>query len=70
MDLRDTKEQQLVFLNVHWGRRYLFAAPDSPGGEWAATANFGQHHQLQKPSAAELLLAVRRHYSAKRPEDE
>ena len=70
MDLYGTKEQQLVFLNVHWGRRYVFAAPDSPDGEWTATSNFGQHDRLQALSATDLLLAVRHHYLAKWQGDE
>ena len=62
-----TCEQQLVFLNTHWGRQYSFAAPGEPGGQWTATAKFGQQDQIQEWSAAELLEEVRGHYQANRP---
>ena len=66
--LRGTHQQQLVFLNSHWGSRYSFAAPAAPGGRWTATAKFGQHDQIQGSSAAELLEDVRDHYQANKPE--
>jgi hypothetical protein len=62
MDIRGTPEQQLVFLNTHWGRRYEFAAPGSPGRPWVATDKFGDHNRLEAASAPELLEAVRSHY--------
>jgi hypothetical protein len=31
MDIRGAPDQQLIFLNTHWGRRYDFAAPGSQG---------------------------------------
>jgi hypothetical protein len=65
--LPGTSQQQLVFLNTHWGRTYTFAAPEEPGGQWTATANFGQHDQIHGWSAAELLEEVRGHYQANRP---
>jgi hypothetical protein len=63
MQLTGTTEQQLIHLNMHWGRLYVFAAPDTEG-TWTAAAKFGGHDQLQADSATEMLLAVRRHYSA------
>ncbi len=67
MELDGTSQQQLVFLNTHWGRQYSFAAPEAPGGQWTATAKFGQHDRIQQWSAAELLEEVRGHYEASRP---
>jgi hypothetical protein len=32
MHLGGTKEQQLIFLNTHWGSRYTFTPPDTPAG--------------------------------------
>jgi hypothetical protein len=63
-----TAEQQLIYLNTHWGKRYTFAAPPAPGGQWTATARFGEHDTLQATTAAELLSVVRAHYQANRPE--
>jgi hypothetical protein len=57
MQLERTSEQQLIFLNTHWGRRYTFTAL-KPSGKWLATPNFGQHNRLEESSATELLLAV------------
>lgn len=62
MELDGTNQQKLVFLNTHWGRQYSFAPPDVPGGQWTATAKFGQHDRIQEWSAAELLEEVRDHY--------
>jgi hypothetical protein len=67
MSLQGTPEQQLIFLNTHWGRRYDFTAPASPGGTWAATDKFGDHGKLEAASAPELLEAVRSHYQARYP---
>jgi hypothetical protein len=64
MELGGTSQQQIVFLNTHWGSKYSFAAPEVPGGQWAATAKFGQHDRIQERSAAELLEEVRVHYKA------
>ena len=64
MQLSGTTEQQLVFLNTHWGSKYSFATPKKPGDQWTATAKFGQHDQLHGWSAAELLQEVRGHYWA------
>jgi hypothetical protein len=69
MKLGGTKRQQLVFLNTHWGSKYSFAAPEEPGGQWAATAKFGQNDQIHEWSAAELLELVRGHYQANRAKD-
>jgi hypothetical protein len=68
-DLGGTNQQKLVFLNTHWGSKYSFAAPEAPGGQWTATAKFGQHDQIQEWSAAELLEEVRGHYSANKSKE-
>jgi hypothetical protein len=67
VELSGTVEQQLVFLNTHWGRKYSFTAPAKPGGRWAAVATFGQHDQIAADSATELLALVRDHYQASKP---
>jgi hypothetical protein len=66
MELTGTAEQQLVFLNLHWGRMYVFAVPEGPGALWTAKAKFGNQDEMQAPSATELLSVVRNHYAAKR----
>jgi hypothetical protein len=66
-DLRGTAEQQLIYLQTHWGRRYELALPQVPGGLWTATATFGDRDRLQAPAPAELLEQVRAHYQANRP---
>jgi hypothetical protein len=68
-ELHGTRQQQLVFLNTHWGSKYSFAAPGAPGAQWTAAATFGQHDQLRAWTAAELLEEVRDHYRANRPKD-
>jgi hypothetical protein len=70
MQLGGTAEQQLVFLNTHWGREYHFTAPGLRDGNWMATAKFGEHDTLQARSASELLETVRAHYQANRPMDD
>src|SRR5580692_2770404 len=50
MDIAGTPGQALVYLNTHWGTRYSFALPETPSGNWAATAKFGDHDRLQAPS--------------------
>jgi hypothetical protein len=65
--LSGTLQQQLVFLNTHWGSKYWFTAPAEPGGRWTAAARFGQHDQLAAESAADLLELVRGHYQASKP---
>jgi hypothetical protein len=62
-----TNEQLLVYLNTHWGREYVFAAPSAPGDKWAATAKFGEQDRLEAWSAGELLEEVRGHYRANGP---
>jgi hypothetical protein len=64
MELVGTSQQQLMFLNTHWGSKYSFAPPEAPGGQWTATAKFGHHDQIQEWSAAELLEEIRDHYRA------
>lgn len=70
MELRGTTNQQLIYLNTHWGRLYAFEPPPTPCDEWAATAKFGSFTQLQAQTAAELLEEVRAHYQANKPEDQ
>ena len=70
MELRGTTDQQLIYLNTHWGRRYSFVPPQTPWDEWTATAKFGCRTQLQAQTAAELLAEVRAHYQANKPEDQ
>jgi hypothetical protein len=65
--LRGTVQQQLVFLNTHWGSKYAFAAPAKPRGRWTAAARFGQHEELTGETAAELLERVHVHYQANKP---
>jgi hypothetical protein len=67
-ELYGTHQQQLIFLNMHWGAGYSFECPQAPGGQWTATAKFGQHDEVQAFSAAELLEEVRAHYYANRSE--
>jgi hypothetical protein len=67
MDIHGTPDQQIIYLNTHWGSRYQFKVPSGRGGQWTATDKFGDHDELQAPSAAELLNAVRRHYQANYP---
>lgn len=60
-------EQQLVFLNMHWGGQYSFAAPAAPDGLWTATARFGPCDLLNGASAGDLLEQVRHHYRVSGP---
>jgi hypothetical protein len=66
MEITGTSEQQLVFLNLHWGRMYEFAAPDRAGASWTAQAKFGDQDELEALSATEMLSTVRAHYAAKK----
>ena len=66
MELTGSAEQQIIFLNLHWGRTYEFTAPDTASTAWKARAKFGEQDELQEDSAAGLLLAVRAHYAAKK----
>jgi hypothetical protein len=68
MELAGTGEQQLIYLNTHWGRSYAFAAPCGPDGMWTATAKFGARDELDDSSATGLLAKVRKHYEENRPE--
>jgi hypothetical protein len=70
MQLGGTAEQQLGFLNTHWGREYRLTAPGLPDGNWTATAKFGDHDTLKARSASELLEMVRAHYQASKPMDD
>jgi hypothetical protein len=62
MELVGSRQQQLVFLNTHWGGKYAFSAPRQPGGRWTATAKFGHYERLQAETATDLLERVRHHY--------
>jgi hypothetical protein len=66
MELAGTRKQQLVFLNMHWGRMYEFTAPDQACVPWTAQAKFGDQDELQAKSATEMLHVVRTHYAAKK----
>jgi hypothetical protein len=70
LELRGTTDQQLIYLNMHWGKQYSFVPPQTPWGEWAAMAKFGCRTQLQAQTAAELLEEVRAHYQANKPDDQ
>lgn len=70
MELRGTADQQLIYLNTHWGKQYDFAPPQTSNGGWTATAKFGNCAELQAPTAAELLEEVRRHYQANKQPDQ
>jgi hypothetical protein len=69
MELGGTSQQQLVFLNTHWGSKYSFATPEQPDGQWTAMAKFGKQDRIQGWSATELLEEIRGHYRANRPKD-
>ena len=68
-ELGGTVDQQLIYLQTHWGRRYEFASPQVPGGQWTATARFGDPDRIQARTSAELLEEVRTHYHASKPDD-
>jgi hypothetical protein len=59
-----TDQQQLIFLNTHWGSTYAFALPRTAGGPWTATAKSGQHDQIEAPSAGQLLEEIHRRKNA------
>jgi hypothetical protein len=61
------QQQQLVFLNTHWGSKYSFTAPAKPPDRWTAAARFGQREELTGETAAELLERVHAHYQASKP---
>jgi hypothetical protein len=54
-DLEGTPEQQFIFLNLHWGRMYVFTASAVGSTTWTAQARFGEHDELQAESGGELL---------------
>ena len=64
MEIAGTTVQQLIFLNLHWGRMYEFKAPDRIGAPWIAQAKFGDQDKLRAESATEMLREVRTHYAA------
>jgi hypothetical protein len=68
-DLAGTAEQQLVYLNTHWGRSYRFTAPAGPDEEWKAKARFGAQDDLSDFSPAGLLAKVHDHSQTRRRED-
>jgi hypothetical protein len=67
VELSGTVQQQLVFLNTHWGSKYSFTAPTKRPDRWTASAKFGQHEELTGETAAELLERVHAHYQANKP---
>jgi hypothetical protein len=67
-ELYGTYEQQLIFLNMHWGAWYSFAPPQAPGGQWTATARFGAHDGMKAFGTAELVEEVRAHYRGHQPQ--
>jgi hypothetical protein len=67
LELGGTVEQQLIYLQTHWGRRYEFASPQAPGEQWTATARFGDRDRIQARTSAELLEDLRAHYQANKP---
>jgi hypothetical protein len=58
-----THAQWLDYFRVHYGGAYEVAAPCAPGGQWKATALFGQRDQLSGWSATELLDELTDHRS-------
>jgi hypothetical protein len=50
-----THAQWLDFFSEHYGDGYAVATPSAPGGQWRATALFGQRDQLFGWSPSELL---------------
>ncbi|HEX3925382.1 MAG TPA: hypothetical protein VHY31_24090 [Streptosporangiaceae bacterium] len=68
-ELAGTAEQQLIYLNTHWGRSYSFTVPAGPDDTWKATAQFGAKDELEDPSPVGLLAKMREHYQANRAEE-
>ena len=68
-ELAGTAEQQLIYLNTHWGRSYSFTVPGRPDDTWKAKARFGAKYELEDPSPVGLLAKVREHYQANRAEE-
>jgi hypothetical protein len=64
MEIAGTTVQQLIFLNLHWGRMYAFTAPNGANAFWTAQAKFGDQDELRAESATEMLREVRAHYAA------
>jgi hypothetical protein len=64
--LMGTRQQQLIHLNMHWGKQYKFTAPNQAGAPWTAQAKFGDQDELEALSATEMLRTVRAHYAAKK----
>jgi hypothetical protein len=58
-----THAQWLNYFREHYGNTYAVAAPSAPGGQWTATALFGQRDQLYGWSATELLDELTEHRS-------
>jgi hypothetical protein len=63
-DQRYTEDAAWDFLHHHWGNQYSIQRPNAPGGQWSATALFGQHDQILEWSAGELLEEIRAHRAA------
>jgi len=58
-----THAQWLDYFRQHHGDGYTVCAPSAPGGQWRATALFGQHDQLFGWSPTELLDELIEHRS-------
>lgn len=64
MDIRGTPDQQLIYLNTHWGSHYDFATPKDLHDKWTAKAKFGNLDELREDTSTDLLRSVRTHYQA------
>jgi hypothetical protein len=58
-----TQAEWLDYFREHYGDAYQVVAPGAPGGQWNATALFGQRDQLSGWSATELLDELTEHRS-------
>jgi hypothetical protein len=58
-----TFAEWLGYFGEHCGDMYAVAAPSAPGGQWQATALFGQRDQLFGWSPTELLDELTDHRS-------
>jgi hypothetical protein len=65
--LTGSAQQQLIYLQTHWGSHYTFTPPKHPGGKWTAKARFGDADTLTAVTSGELLRVVREHYSPTPP---
>jgi hypothetical protein len=56
-----TYAEWLGYFREHYGDTYEVSEPSAPGGQWKATALFGQRDQLSGWSATELLDELTEH---------